>query len=51
MKSKIGTTNHFSIVGLTVSLILIVCHATEAFEPWKDGHFLNAGIAELVQSG
>ena len=40
MKSKIGTTNHFSIAGLTVSIILIVCHGTQAFEPWKNGHFL-----------
>jgi hypothetical protein len=37
MKRKIGTTNHFSIAALTVSIILIVCHGTQAFEPWKSG--------------
>ena len=37
MKRKIGTTNHFSIAALTVSIILIVCHGAQAFQPWKGG--------------
>lgn len=41
MKRKSGTTNQFSIVALTVSIILIVCHGTQAFEPWKNGHWFG----------
>ena len=41
MKRKIGTTNHFSIAALTVSIILIVCHGTQAFQPWKGGQLLG----------
>jgi predicted secreted protein len=41
MKSKTGTTNHFSIAALTVSTILIICHGTQAFQPWKSGHLVG----------
>ena len=37
MKRKIGATNHFSIAALTVLIILIVWHDTQAFQPWKSG--------------
>ena len=46
MKRKIGTTNHFSIAALTVSMILIVCHGTQAFQPWKNGRLAPIGRAD-----
>jgi len=42
VKRKIGTTNHFSIAALTVSIILIVCHDTQAFQPWRNGNPIGA---------
>jgi hypothetical protein len=41
MKRKIGTTNHLSIAALTVSIILIVCHGTQAFQPWRNGNLIG----------
>ena len=45
MKRKI-TTSYFSIAALTVSIILIVCQDTQAFEPWKNSRNFVFGTAD-----
>lgn len=41
MKSTIRATNHFNIAVVTLCILVVVCHSTEAFQPWKSGHWVG----------